>query len=110
MEEVKDKGKVHIITFDGYKIACFIDTKDEKGALNIIEKEKLDAAILSSENNKASFKYTFHIITYKSNISVSHLANVLIAKGKDTGLYAKHTFSNTEKSAKVYAANIKLLK
>ena len=40
MEEVKDLGKVHTITFDGYKFACFEDSKDDKKALEIAKKRE----------------------------------------------------------------------
>ncbi len=111
MEEVKDLGKVHTITFDGYKFACFEDSKDDKKALEIAKKEKLDGAILGSKNTtlKKGFGYILHFVTYK-NVNVKRLTTILAEEGSKNGLYAKCGIAESEHSSRVYAANLKLIK
>lgn len=111
MEEVKDTGKLHTITFDGYKFACFANSKDEKKALEIVKKEKLDGAILGDVNTdlKKAFGFVLHFVTYK-DINVKRLTDLLVGEGKKNGLYAKHANGKTLISARIYAANLKLIK
>ena len=110
MEEVKDAGKVHVITFDGYKIACFVGSKDVDKALEIIQNEKLDAAILSSKSTRKDFKYVLHFVTHKTTVNVKRLAYLLVEEGKTNGLYIENNMLASEKSARVFAANEKLIK
>ena len=110
MEEIKDNGKMRVITLDGYKCACFPDNKDSKKALEIIEKEDLDVAILSTPIDlKEDLGHTLHIVTYKPNVNVRRLAQVLIEKGKKNDLYWKHNGVQSTKSARVHSANLKLI-
>lgn len=110
MKEIKDFGKVHIITFDGYKFVCFADSKDEKKALEVAKKEKVDGAILGSVNTdlKKAFGYVLHFIAYE-DINVKRITDILVEEGKKNGLYAKHSNNKTLSSARIYAANLKLI-
>jgi hypothetical protein len=110
MEEIKDFGKIHKITFDGYKFVCFANSKDEKRALEIVKKEGIDGAILGSVNTdlKTAFGFVLHFITNK-DINVKRLTDILVNEGKKNGLYAKHANGKTPNSARVYSANLKLI-
>lgn len=111
MEAVKDNGKVKVITFDGYKCACFTDSKDSKKALEIIENENLDVAILSTSIDPTeNLGHTLHFVTYKSDINVKRLVEILIEIGKKNDLYWKHNGVQSQKSARVHSANLKLFR
>lgn len=111
MEAIKDNGKMKIITFDGYKCACFPNTKDSKKALEVIEKEKLDVAILSTPiDPKEDLGHTLHFVTYKTTVNVKRLVQLLIDEGKKNDLYWRHNGVQSQKSARVHSANIKLIK
>jgi len=111
MKEIKDDGKLHVITFEGYKCACFPNNKETKKALELIEKEKLDLAILSTPiDPNEDLGHTLHFVTYKTNVNVKRLTQVLVDEGKTNDLYWKHNGVQGLKSARVHSANIKLIK
>lgn len=109
MKEVKELEKLKIITYDGYKIACFEKSKDETMALDIIKEKNLDVAVLANKSSKKG--YVFHFITHK-NINVLRLTNLLVEFGKTNNLYWEYTGVVPQKmtSARVYAANLNLIR
>lgn len=109
MKEVKDT-ELHVITLDGYKAACFPYSADSKKALEIITNKKLDIAILGMPiSNTDDLGFTLHIVTHKTTISAKRLAKLLVEEGKKNDLYWKHNGVQTEKSARVHCANLKLI-
>jgi len=111
MEQVKDEIKVPTITFDGYRFACFPNSKDVKKAMELVEKLNLDGAILGSRiDPNEDLGYTLHFISDGIKVNVKRTVSLLVEQGKKNDLYWKHNGIQSQKSARVHSANLKLLK
>lgn len=107
MEEIKDNGKMHTITFDGYKAGCFPESKNVKEALLLADKNNLDLVILGTSSTDGN-GFTLHFVTNKG-VNVKRLVEILVEQGKKNNLYWKHKGIQSQKSARVHSANLKLI-
>lgn len=110
MKDVKELGKIKTIAHEGYTFVCFPNSTQSKRALEIANDLKVDGAILGSRiDEKEDIGYTLHFVTHKTTVNVKRLTTLLIEEGKKNDLYWKHNGVQSEKSARVHCANLKLI-